>query len=699
MTKQEIRLKTLLKKMFQFDDSELDFGIYRIMNMKRAEITSFIDERLIQAVDEALGEYSSESRDSFERKLEEKKNEIISTLGPDAILQDGSLLPKYSDSKIGEEYIKIKKELLSLGAKEEEKARIFNHIIQFFSRYYDNGDFISRRRYSRENKYCIPYNGEETLLHWATKDQYYIKTGEDFYNYIFSAGEWKVHFKIRNAETETNNNKSSEKRYFVLAKEDTFKTDEDNKVFTVYFEYRAITDAEKEELGAKQDNKIRDKLREKAIEKILNNTEEPLKTELSRKKKSDGPTLLERNMKKYTTKNTTDYFIHKDLEGFLKKELDFYIKNEFFNLDDIENKNMDDVEIARLMASIRAFKNISKKIIEFLTQIENLQKMLWEKKKFVVRSDYCITLDRVPEEFYGEILENEEQIEEWKRLYNPEDFLKEKEPIYYAAGGLKIDEDFLKSHPYMMLDTKFFDEDFKYRLLATFDNLDEATDGLIIKSENWQALNLLQEKYRERIKTIYIDPPYNAKSSEILYKNSFKHSSWLSLMENRIALGQKMMKQDGVFIVAIDENEQERLGLLIENIFPFSKKVAVTIVHNPRGQQGKNVSYVNDFAYFIYRSDEKKYIADVKREEIDSRNLRDSGTESDRSDAKTCFYPFIVKDLKIIEIGDIPSDDFHPSSANVHRDDGTIEIWPIDESGNEKNGDIRSILSIPYWTN
>ena len=128
--------------------------------------------------------------------------------------------------------------------------------------------------------------------------------------------------------------------------------------------------------------------------------------------------------------------------------------------------------------------------------------------------------------------------------------------------------DFIKSQPYLILDTKFFDETFKSNLLSEFDNLDENSDGLLINSENFQAIRLLENKYVNKIKTIYIDPPYNAKSSEILYKNTFKHSSWISFMDTRVASSIKFLdKENGILVVAIDENEQENLGKLLDLYF------------------------------------------------------------------------------------------------------------------------------------
>jgi adenine-specific DNA-methyltransferase len=141
-----------------------------------------------------------------------------------------------------------------------------------------------------------------------------------------------------------------------------------------------------------------------------------------------------------------------------------------------------------------------------------------------------------------------------------------------------------------------------------------------------------------------------------------------------------------VLVCAIDENEFPSLALLIKEIFgelQFEHSY-VSVVHNPRGQQGVNFSYVNEYLIFVYPNDGKKYIADFPKDEVDSRNLRDSGTESDRTDARSCFYPFIVKGGKIDRIGDVPENDFHPGAANIPLACGGIEIWPVTDGGDEK---------------
>ncbi|MCK4828642.1 site-specific DNA-methyltransferase, partial [bacterium] len=85
--------------------------------------------------------------------------------------------------------------------------------------------------------------------------------------------------------------------------------------------------------------------------------------------------------------------------------------------------------------------------------------------------------------------------------------------------------------------------------------------------ENWQALNLMQDKYREKVKCIYIDPPYNTGNDEFIYKDNYQHSSWLSMVENRITIAKKTMSENGAIFISIDDDEQARLTELCNFIF------------------------------------------------------------------------------------------------------------------------------------
>ena len=144
-----------------------------------------------------------------------------------------------------------RKELAGAEITDQQKSEIFSHIIQFFSRYYKDGDFISLRRYSKDNKYAIPYNGEEVVLHWANKDQYYIKTGENFKDYSFRAGGYTVHFKLSEAEI-TKGNVKGDKRFFILKdSEDKVTVDEGKKEIIILFEYRGLSAEEERTFGTR----------------------------------------------------------------------------------------------------------------------------------------------------------------------------------------------------------------------------------------------------------------------------------------------------------------------------------------------------------------------------------------------------------------------------------------------------------------
>lgn len=642
------KLIQLLTKIFQFENEDLDFGVYKILNYKKDEISQFIEKDLVEEINNELDLLSSEEKKSLNQDLERMKKK----------LQDLGV----TDYENNPKYLEKKEELEELEVSEELEKDIYNHIYAFFSRYYDKGDFISKRRYGRNNKYAIPYNGEETLLYWANHDQYYIKSSEFLQKYSFKIPNLLVNFKIIDAEEEKGNVKSEENKFFIIF-DDPIYTFED-KELNIFFEYRGLTQEEKRNFSRPN----QDKINEYNLEVIFNVLNEEPKFAKLLKHDNNDKTILEKHLRRYTARNTYDYFIHKDLKGFLDKELDFYIKNEILDLSDITLLDKD--KFHSNILKIKVIRDISSKIIEFLAQIENFQKRLWEKKKFVLSTNYCITLDHIDERHYPGILENNRQVEEWKNLYN------------FEIEGVES----LKQNPTLMIDTKFFDENFKIDVLSEIDDLDNKITGILINSDNFHALNLLNEKYREKIKCCYIDPPYNAKSSEILYKNTFKHSSWLSLMENRLKVAKQFLRQNGVLVVAIDENEQEKLGLLLDNIFNIYdyNKTCVTLIHNPGGIQGDNFSYTHEFAYFVFPSN-GTFIGKKEREDANIVPLRDwGGEESKRESARNCFYPILVKDNIIIGFGDVCDDDFHPHSPNIRNEDGSISVYPIDQNKIER---------------
>ena len=210
-------------------------------------------------------------------------------------------------------------------------------------------------------------------------------------------------------------------------------------------------------------------------------------------------------------------------------------------------------------------------------------------------------------------------------------------------------------------------------------------DNLIIKGNNLLAISSLLKKYENKIKCVYIDPPYNPTSNAntFCYNNTFNRSTWLVFMKTRLELAKRFLTGDGVLVVAIDKNEQPRLQILIEELFPEYDVDCITVIHNPRGTIGTNFSYTHEFAIFVTPKG-KKTICNrtLAEDEIEWAPLRNWGSESKRTDAKNCFYPIIIENGEIIGFGDVSSDDFHPEQTEFV--DGKYYVYPIDVKGVER---------------
>lgn len=216
--------------------------------------------------------------------------------------------------------------------------------------------------------------------------------------------------------------------------------------------------------------------------------------------------------------------------------------------------------------------------------------------------------------------------------------------------------------------------------------------NFLIEGDNLSSLKLLEKTHKGKIDLIYIDPPYNTGAANWIYDNDyvdgndlFKHSKWLSMMQSRLEIAKRLLTSKGVLICAIDENESATLRLLLDDIFGTDYEYdCITIIHNPRGIQGKNFSYTNEFAYFVIPKGDK-IIGERKlsKDEVYWSPLRNWGSESLRTDARNCFYPIIIDGEKIIGFGDVSSDVYHPEK-NVPLENGKIAVYPIDSKGVER---------------
>jgi adenine-specific DNA-methyltransferase len=663
-----------LKEIFQIDRPELDFGIYRILNARAEEIEDYLQNKLKRKVSEVLGNSSTEEIQRLKTELTDK----IKQYQEDGI--DPDTVPKVNElrKRIAE---------LSAGSAEHENA-VYSHLLTFFSRYYDDGDFISQRRYKGDT-YAIPYSGEEVMLHWANKDQYYTKSGEYFTNYTFKLSDGRaVHFRLVAADTAKDNRKDNDKeRRFVLidrhvrtfvdeegeeCEVELLPVEEVNGELVIRFEFKPMPK------GTKQDELVAKAVSTILTDRIVQSRWFEL-SQLEPTEKNPNRTLLEKHLSNYTTKNTADYFIHKDLGGFLRRELDFYIKNEIMHLDDVQNANAF-AEVEKNLRMIQCLRAIALDLITFLAQLEDFQKKLWLKKKFVVAAHYCLTLDRVPESLYGEIASNEKQWEQWREL----GMLEESETESVPRIGTV---DYLKAYQYLMVDTSLYKPSFKEKLLSSVQNLDESLDGLLIHGDNFQALNLLQERYRDQVKCVYIDPPYNTTENAFFYKNQYKHSSWLSLMQDRLELSKPLLMDQGVCAVAIDDTEAGLLKMVMSNIFSADNFVSTFAVEvNPAGQNirpntpARSHDYFHVFAKEIDKmnmqlrgltpEEEAQYKEKDEKGFFLWDNLRRRGGNSRPSDRPKQYFPLYAS--------------LEQKKVSVEPFEGSVELWPIDPKGEKR---------------
>ena len=578
MTTNYEKLKALLRDLFQMDQADLDFGLYRIMNAKRDEIEKFLETDLLPQVKAELARHTKLDSGGKKAELDETiENAKRLGVNPDTV-------PKV---------LELRDELKKGGDLDVLENEVFSHLYNFFRRYYHEGDFLSLRRY-KEGVYAIPYEGEEVKLYWANHDQYYIKSTEYLRNYTFKLRDnRRVHFRVVEADTEADNNKpqNGKERRFILVEADPVVV-ENGELF-IRFNYHADTRKQAE-------------LNTAAVTALLGNATltDWLSAlgELRPTEKNPGRTLLAKHLDDFTARYAFDYFIHKDLGGFFRRELDFFIKNEIMHLDDVEDEAAPKVEL--YLSRIKALRKIAHKIIAFLEQLETFQKKLWLKKKFVVETNYCVSLDRVPQELYPQIIENKTQIEEWKRLF----------AIHEIEGDLatpgyreSLSIDFLKAHQDLVLDTRHFSSTFTNSLLSSPSilgkekSIEDAVDGVLVEAENFHALRLLEIRFQRSIKCIYIDPPYNRGGNDFIYKDAYQHSSWLSMINDRLAAAYHLLKNDGVIFTSIDENERTNLDVALAGTFGPENRVeeliwAQNTTHSQSPTYSTNHEYIPVYA-------------------------------------------------------------------------------------------------------
>lgn len=545
------RFLSLLKRdILKLDLAELDFGIYRILNYRRVQVLAYLDEALpgrITAWTDALAKNSG--------------RELAST----------------------------------------EAENCYYHLHTFFARYWDDGDFIPRARRGGSAAYAVPYNGQDTHFHWATKGSHYVKSGELFARYAYKDGAQEVRFTLERAEVEKDNAKGSAKYFFparVQAVEGGFE---------LLWQWRAASEAENKRYKNKSTSRNKDADQEDISleaesdapategaslqERVLNAWLAGDDFTGAKRPKGLNPELLASNVRRFVRKNTSDFFVHPQLGDFLRGELDVYLKHEFVQVWDAADK-----ELPRIRAKFKLVRDIALDLITFLDQIERFQATLFEKRKFVLQADYLVQCSWLLREggaegkkLVAEATGSAAQAEEWARWLGQKPTGKGKK-----ADGKKL----LATYPHLPLHTQHFSANFKARVLACFNDIEAALGGELIHGDNYAALRTLEPAYRERVKCIYIDPPYNTGGDGFLYKDEFtRHSSWASMMEGRLRGSRSFLSAKAVIFSSIDNHERSVLETLLNAEYGIDSNVGEIIWHNVTDNNPTNIA--NEHEYLL----------------------------------------------------------------------------------------------------
>jgi adenine-specific DNA-methyltransferase len=513
------------------------------------------------------------------------------------------------------------------------RDELFNKLYDFFSRYFsESGSIYFNSTPFHNNVYEKVYTDErDVILFWKTHMLYYVKTDMIFRSMPVEFDGLKFYFDASKIE----NKKANEKRdiNFVVGSIQEDKT----IVFKVIYS----------EKGTK--TKQEDILKELKKEGIAITEEQ-----------------LEKAFRVFEKQSEVDFFINKNAKGFLQEQFKLWSYQYFW--EGAKEWSADRVN------ELQILRDIAFKIIDFISQFEDELVKIWNKPKFVKNSNYVITLDRIADKKLVEKIKKHknypQQVKEWEEL--------------------GIDKD----NPRAPIDTKYF-KDLELEILSQFEDLDKSLDGWLIKSENYQALNTILPKFKEKVQTIYIDPPFNTNSSPIIYLNKYKDSSWLTMMENRLSISKCFLKDGGINVTAIDDVELRYLTTLLDDVFEKDNYITtITSEANPQGRVANKVSQTSE--YHIIHAKDLSTIGKLFVKKLESRkpsSLKRTGTNSRREERPNRYYPILLKGGKIFMISSEEYKKIYDSKTSTFDDNfvnnlkekytkaGYDFILPIGENG------------------
>ncbi len=481
----------------------------------------------------------------------------------------------------------INSKLKEVGNNFEEE--LYNKLYTFFNKYFsESGSIYFSYTPLQEKVYERVYRDDkDVMLFWKTNMLYYVKTERLFKDMEVFESETKIKFFFDVSQLELK--KNNEKKELVFELKDAVYELNKEKQIHFYVKYSKN--------GSK--TKIDDTLKE--LKKVGN-----FKYILNEK-------IIERVFSIFRKQSEVDFFINKNAKEFLREQFLIYIKNYLVDDETIFEE--------KRLKQMKAIKDVAFYIIELVSQFEDELVKIWNKPKFSYASNYVITLDKIAEKnfhFIEKIIKHnkiKEQIEEWKQLGLADENFNINQIFEDTLEGKKI----AKKWHFLPIDTKYF-KDIELDILSLFDDLDNQLDGWLIHSENYQALNTIKNKFREKVQLTYIDPPFNLESSDQFdYRTNYKDSSWLSLLENRLNINKVLLNDKGSFFGRCDYNGNYLLRQILDNILEENNFKNEIIVSKSAKITEELQKYHNDHdTVFLYSRNGKFKFSAVKnkRKEI-----------------------------------------------------------------------------------
>ena len=476
------------------------------------------------------------------------------------------------------------------------QSELFQKLYTFFDSYLNKtgSPYFNKTEFYKNIYEKVYTNREDTALFWKTQRLYYVKSDSIPKPATFEIKDSDDTFQAKIIfDTQelryTSTNEKKELQFIIKS------LDKSEKSITLIVVYKSQKIKLSDSYSFEINSQIEDK---KTILKATKDNQKKLLELIDSYELDIAPNQIAEAIATYKKQQEVDFFIHKNARAFLKEQFDLYLYNYLFkeNKENIWDKNR--IEI------IQNIKEIAFFVIEKIGAFEDELKAMWLKPKFVRNLNYIISLDKIDKSLHQEIFEIKEQINEWREI-----------------GLLKDDE--LTTNPYLPVDTKYLSDELKVKILSTFDDLDEQTDGVLIKSDNFQALNTLMSKYKEQIDLIYIDPPFNT-GSDFAYKDRFQDSTWLTLMENRLRLSKELLSDKGSFYLHLDHNANYMGRFLLNDTFGKDNFINEIIwkrkggSSNPEGQYdiatdtiylyANTENYIFNKQYILDSEEVKKYI-------------------------------------------------------------------------------------------